>query len=101
MDIVFLGGAALLPGLPPLPHGRGQSLFDKFTRGAAESATPGVGLGLAICKAVADAHRGQISAANAPGGGAEFTLTLPRGIPPQVPQDQPAAAITEATSNPG
>ena len=77
-------------GLPASVKGREQSLFDKFTRGAAESATPGVGLGLAICKAVVDAHRGQISAGYASGGGAEFTLTLPRRPPPAVPPDPPA-----------
>jgi two-component system sensor histidine kinase KdpD len=77
------------PGLPMSVKGHEQSLFDKFTRGASESATPGVGLGLAICKAVVDAHRGRIRAANAPGGGAEFTLTLPRRAPPEVPPDSP------------
>ena len=71
------------PGLPAALAGREYTLFDKFTRGAAESSTPGVGLGLAICKAVVDAHRGQISAGNAPGGGAEFTFSLPRRTPPQ------------------
>jgi len=70
------------PGLPPSIKGREQTLFDKFTRGQAESATPGVGLGLAICKAVVSAHGGQIAAANAEGGGAEFTVTLPRRDPP-------------------
>ena len=70
------------PGLGPALQGREQTLFDKFTRGHAESSTPGVGLGLAICKAVADAHHGQISAADAPGGGARFTLSLPRRPPP-------------------
>jgi two-component system sensor histidine kinase KdpD len=66
------------PGLPAALQGREQTLFDKFTRGQAESATPGVGLGLAICKAVVSAHGGEITAANAVGGGAEFTVTLPR-----------------------
>jgi two-component system, OmpR family, sensor histidine kinase KdpD len=75
------------PGLPPALKGREAELFDKFTRGTAESATPGVGLGLAICKAVVDAHRGQISAANAVGGGAEFTVVLPRRAPPAQPTD--------------
>jgi two-component system sensor histidine kinase KdpD len=75
------------PGLPAMSRGREQSLFDKFTRGAPESATPGVGLGLAICKAVVDAHRGLIGAANAPGAGAEFTVTLPRRAPPELPDD--------------
>ncbi|MDB5932305.1 MAG: hypothetical protein JWR60_4012 [Polaromonas sp.] len=71
------------PGLAPAMLGWDSGLFDKFTRGRSESATPGVGLGLAICKAVVDAHRGQISAGNAAGGGAEFTVTLPRRPPPQ------------------
>ncbi len=70
------------PGLPVALLGREQTLFDKFTRGQAESATPGVGLGLAICKAVVNAHGGEITAANAVGGGAEFTVTLPRRAPP-------------------
>ncbi len=70
------------PGLPVALKGREHTLFDKFTRGQAESATPGVGLGLAICRAVVDAHQGQITAQNAAGGGAEFTLTLPRRPPP-------------------
>jgi two-component system sensor histidine kinase KdpD len=81
------------PGLPASVKGHEQSLFDKFTRGAVESATAGVGLGLAICKAVVDAHRGTISAANASGGGAEFTLTLPRKPPPVMPVDLPAEPV--------
>ncbi|MGJ7582311.1 DUF4118 domain-containing protein [Variovorax sp. RHLX14] len=78
------------PGLPPSSRGREQQLFDKFTRGQAESATPGVGLGLAICKAIVGAHGGEISATNvapdAQGGGAEFTVTLPRRTPPDAPE---------------
>ncbi len=74
------------PGLPLALLGREAELFDKFTRGHVESATPGVGLGLAICKAVVDAHRGQIAAANAVGGGAEFKVVLPRRAPPALEQ---------------
>lgn len=70
-------------GLPAALLGHEQKLFDKFTRGEVESATPGVGLGLAICKAVVSAHGGEIAAANARGGGAEFTVTLPRREPPE------------------
>ncbi len=69
-------------GLPPSMQGNEAMLFDKFTRGQVESATPGVGLGLAICKAIVGAHGGSISAANAPGGGAEFSVSLPRREPP-------------------
>jgi two-component system sensor histidine kinase KdpD len=76
-------------GLPASSRGHEDELFDKFTRGQTESATPGVGLGLAICKAVVDAHRGRISAANAPDGGAEFTVRLPRKPPPtSAPPDE-------------
>jgi len=76
------------PGLPAALLGREQKLFDKFTRGEAESATPGVGLGLAICRAVVSAHGGEISAANAREGGAEFTVTLPRREPPEPAEAQ-------------
>jgi two-component system sensor histidine kinase KdpD len=76
------------PGLPAALLGHEQKLFDKFTRGEAESATPGVGLGLAICKAVVSAHGGDIAAGNALGGGAEFTVTLPRREPPESAEAQ-------------
>jgi two-component system sensor histidine kinase KdpD len=67
------------PGLPP---GKEEAIFEKFERGNKESATPGVGLGLAICRAIVQAHGGAISGANRAGGGARFTITLPRGHPP-------------------
>jgi hypothetical protein len=70
-----------------------------FLRGRSlKSATPGVGLGLAICKAVIDAHRGRIRAANAPGGGAEFSFSLPRRpLPPHLLESManPVALIVE------
>ena len=37
----------------------------------------GMGVGLAICQGVIEDHRGRITAANAPEGGAVFTITLP------------------------
>ncbi|WP_420224667.1 DUF4118 domain-containing protein [Pigmentiphaga litoralis] len=80
------------PGLPP---GRSDRLFDKFTRGDAESATPGVGLGLAICRAIIDAHGGHISAGAAPQGGAALTFTLPLGTPPVIDADAELPALPE------
>jgi two-component system, OmpR family, sensor histidine kinase KdpD len=67
------------PGLPP---GREEAVFQKFTRGERESATPGVGLGLAICRAIVESHQGKITASNRANGGANFTFTLPLGSPP-------------------
>jgi len=67
------------PGLPP---GREEALFQKFTRGNRESATPGVGLGLAICRAIIESHHGSIVGVNRPGSGVSFSFTLPLGTPP-------------------
>jgi two-component system sensor histidine kinase KdpD len=72
---------------PGLPKGREEAVFQKFTRGDRESATPGVGLGLAICRAIVEAHQGTIVGANRPGGGAVFTFTLPLGDPPVASDD--------------
>ncbi len=69
---------------PGLPVGREEAVFQKFTRGERESATPGVGLGLAICRAIIESHQGKITAAQRPGGGAVFTFTLPLGFPPRI-----------------
>jgi len=69
-------------GLPQHAKGKEGDLFTKFTRGHSESSTRGVGLGLAICKAIIDAHHGKIAAAQAAGGGAAFKFSLPRNPPP-------------------
>jgi two-component system sensor histidine kinase KdpD len=76
------------PGLPP---GREEAVFQKFTRGERESATPGVGLGLTICRAIVESHQGKIVATNRPGGGAKFTFTLPLGTPPAAALEAEAA----------
>ncbi|WP_224051996.1 DUF4118 domain-containing protein, partial [Burkholderia cepacia] len=75
---------------PGLPAGMETRIFDKFTRGEKESATPGIGLGLAICRAIVEAHGGKIGALNrtAPDGrvtGARFWFTLPVETPPAAP----------------
>jgi two-component system sensor histidine kinase KdpD len=54
-----------------------ERLFEKFERGQEESHISGVGLGLAICRAVTRLHGGEIRAANRPTGGARFEITLP------------------------
>ena len=69
---------------PGLPAGREEQLFNKFSRGEKESSTPGVGLGLAICRAIVDAHGGRIWAERSALGGAAFKIALPRGTPPSL-----------------
>jgi two-component system sensor histidine kinase KdpD len=62
------------PGLPP---GDPSELFEKFRRGAREATIIGAGLGLAICRAIVQAHGGSIEAKRRAGGGTRFELTLP------------------------
>ncbi len=57
-------------------------IFEPFERG--NSTTGGVGMGLAICRAVIEAHGGQIAALNPESGGATVRFTLPLGIPPLI-----------------
>ena len=83
------------PGLPASVRGQEHTLFDKFTRGQTESNQRGVGLGLAICKAIVRAHDGHISAQTAPGGGAEFSISLPCGQPPMLPPEEGASNPSE------
>jgi signal transduction histidine kinase/HAMP domain-containing protein len=53
-------------------------LFERFYRvdGTAR-ATPGVGLGLFICKRIVEAHGGRIWVSSVPGAGSTFSFTLP------------------------
>ena len=79
-----------------LPAGREEALFQKFERGRKESAAPGVGLGLAICRAIVEAHGGRINGETRSGGGARFSVTLPRGEPPSDDGSSDVAAAVQA-----
>lgn len=76
---------------PGLPVHHEATLFEKFTRGASESAKPGVGLGLSICRAIIEAHGGKISASQGIGGGAVFSFDLP--VPIVAVSAEPEASI--------
>jgi two-component system, OmpR family, sensor histidine kinase KdpD len=80
---------------PGLPAGREEDLFKKFERGERESSTSGVGLGLALCRAIVSAHGGHIHAESLPQGGARFVMRFPRGSPPPAP---PAEDLAEETA---
>lgn len=62
-------------GLPAEP----DDMFKPFWRAPElhESSTPGVGIGLAICRGLVEAHNGTIEAERRPGGGAIFRISLP------------------------
>ena len=60
-----------------IPAGSEEKLFDKFYQVQREGSQSGVGLGLAICKAIVIAHGGVIGVVNRHGGGAQFFFMLP------------------------
>jgi two-component system sensor histidine kinase KdpD len=64
---------------PGLPAGAENRVFEKFFRAHNAAQTRrGIGLGLAICRGIVEAHGGQITAANREdGGGAVFRISLP------------------------
>ena len=84
---------------PGVPIGREEAIFEKFTRGERESAKPGVGLGLTICRAIVEAHRGNIRVTPAMQGGAAFIFTLPLGTPPENPIVEDGEAETSTSAN--
>jgi two-component system sensor histidine kinase KdpD len=59
-------------GVLPLDRER---IFKPFRRGEGSASS---GIGLAICKAIVEAHGGQICVEGSPGGGARFRFSLPR-----------------------
>jgi PAS domain S-box-containing protein len=68
-------GPGVLPEILP-------SIFDPFY--TTKRPGRGTGLGLSICKSILKEHNGLIEAANAPGGGAAFTVTLPVAPSPAI-----------------
>jgi two-component system, OmpR family, sensor histidine kinase KdpD len=61
---------------PGLPEEELASIFSRFRRGEGAKGS-GLGLGLAICRGIAEAHGGSIEARNAPDGGLEVVAILP------------------------
>ncbi len=74
------------PGLPP---GEEELVFEKFHRGP-HVGVAGAGLGLAICRGIAEAHGGTLTARNREEGGAVFRVCLP------MPQDPPSITALES-----
>jgi two-component system sensor histidine kinase KdpD len=77
---------------PGLPKGNENRVFEKFYRGP-QARAGGVGLGLAICRGIVEAHGGTLSAENRPEGGATFRIRLPIvGAAPPLPADRDSEA---------
>jgi two-component system OmpR family sensor kinase len=78
-----------------LPTDDTDALFERFWRAdpGRGRGRAGAGLGLSIVAAIVDAHSGRVSAANAPGGGALFTISLPAA-----PRSEAATAPAATTA---
>jgi two-component system sensor histidine kinase KdpD len=81
---------------PGLPAGDPDRLFEKYQRGDADGHGSGVGLGLAICRAAARLHGGDIRASDTPGGGATFEIR----VPVQMLDDRPASLEVDCPGAP-
>jgi signal transduction histidine kinase len=68
-----------------------QRIFEAFRRGHGSRSS---GIGLAICKAVVEAHGGTIGVTDAHGGGSRFAFTMP--VLPADPAAAPDAARSSA-----
>ena len=68
---------------PGLPAGEIGQVFEKFHHGE----HGGVGLGLAICRAIVRLHGGRIWAERLPAAGSAFRFALPIERPPQMPPE--------------
>ncbi len=65
---------------PGVPEADRERIFGRFMRGAEAANLPGSGLGLAIVAATARAHGGTVTVGETAGGGATFSVRLPRAI---------------------
>jgi signal transduction histidine kinase len=62
---------------PGVPSDLRRRLFEAFARGPDEDAPAGLGLGLVLVKALAKGQGASVTYADAPGGGAQFTVSFP------------------------
>jgi signal transduction histidine kinase len=68
---------------PGIPSAEREAIFRRLYRGDASRSRRGLGLGLSLVKAIAEAHGGAVTAENAPEGGARFTMKVRRRLNPE------------------
>lgn len=106
-DVVLLELRDHGPGIPP---GEEEKVFAKFFRGqnTSSAGVTGAGLGLPICRGIAEAHGGSLRVVPADeradgGGGARFRVTLPSGggptMPPPERGDEAEKQLSDAPSD--
>jgi two-component system OmpR family sensor kinase len=66
---------------PGIAFGDQEKIFERFARGRGARRSEGAGLGLAIVRAIAQAHHGDLELHSHPGAGATFTITFPTDQP--------------------
>jgi len=74
-DVVELTVSDNGPGVPAAER---DAVFRRLYRGDSSRSQRGLGLGLSMVKAIVEAHGGTVAVDDAPGGGARFTVRLPR-----------------------
>ncbi|MCT7982508.1 ATP-binding protein [Laspinema sp. A4] len=82
---------------PGIPLERRESIFERFSQieGGSTRRFGGTGLGLAIVKEFVELHQGSITVADAPLGGAMFTVQLPLAVSPDLTKTASEASIWE------
>ena len=66
---------------PGVPQAEWERVLEPYVRAQGPASAGGLGLGLAICRRLVDAHGGEISLGERPGGGCAVRFTLPCAAP--------------------
>lgn len=72
---------------PGIPAADRERIFERFTRGAGRRRSDGAGLGLAIVRAIVEAHGGELTLSTREGHGSTFTVRIPTD-PPDPPHEE-------------
>ena len=72
-----------------IPADQQAGLFERFYRVRPGNEEPGIGLGLAICKGIVEAHGGSIGVESEPGTGTTVWFTLPVADEPGIDEMEP------------